>query len=310
MASLTSTRTPRGAGGTTGKRRSTVPLLLGPFFVLFAFTYLGPILYAFGLSFFRERFDGIGWDGPKKVFAGFDNYTRALGDAEFLQGVGRVLLYGLVYVPLLIAFAALFALLLDSAVTAFRRTWQTILFLPHIVPGLIASIVWLYLYTPGLSPVLDGLEVFGWEIDFLHGATVLFSLVNIAVWGNLGFNVVLIFVALQAIPRSTIEAARLDGASESRIGLRIKLPQVLPAMVVATLFTIIGSLQLFTEPYILQASGNSSVSSTWTPNMLSYTAAFQSNDYHYAATVSVLVAVLAGVLSFTVTKLSNRRALR
>ncbi|SOD63583.1 carbohydrate ABC transporter membrane protein 1, CUT1 family [Streptomyces zhaozhouensis] len=310
MASLTSPRTPRTPRATSGRRRSSVLLLIGPFFFLFAFTYLGPILYAFGLSLFRERFAGIGWDGPEKVFAGLDNYSRALTDTEFLTGVGRVLLYGLIYVPLLIALASVFALLLDSAVTAFRRTWQTVLFLPHIVPGLIASIVWLYLYTPGLSPVIDGLEVLGWEVDFLHGATVLFSLVNIAVWSNLGFNVVLIFVALQAIPRSTIEAARLDGAGEARIGLRVKLPQVLPAMMVATLFTIIGSLQLFTEPYILQASGNSSVSSTWTPNMLSYTAAFQSNDYHYAATVSVLVAVLAGVLSFTVTKISNRRALR
>ncbi|WP_228081284.1 carbohydrate ABC transporter permease [Streptomyces profundus] len=221
-----------------------------------------------------------------------------------------MLLYGAIYVPLLIALAALFALLLDSALTGFRRTFQTVLFLPHIVPGLIASIVWLYLYTPGLSPVIDGLEVFGLEIDFLNGAATLFSLVNIAVWSNLGFNVVLIFVALQAIPRSTIEAAKLDGASEGLIAFRVKLPQVFPAVMVATLFTMIGSLQLFTEPFIIQSSGLSDVSSTWTPNMLAYTAAFQSNDYHYAATVSVLIALLAGVLSFTVTKLSNRRALR
>jgi multiple sugar transport system permease protein len=313
MASQSSTltrrvRPSRPPGGRPRQRGHGPLLLLGPFFLLFAFTYLGPILYAVGLSLFRERYDGIGWDGPQRVFAGLHNYSRALTDEQFLQGVGRVLLYGLVYVPLLIALAALFALLLDSALTAAARAFQTVLFLPHIVPGLIAAIVWLYLYTPGLSPIIDALQGMNVEVDLLNGGAVLFSLVNIAVWQSLGFNVVLIYVALRAVPRSTVEAARIDGAGEIRTAVAVKLPQVFPALFVATLFTIIGSLQLFTEPQVLQASGDSSVTSTWTPNMLAYSAAFNSNDYHYAATVSVLVAVLAGVLSFAVTTLANRRS--
>ncbi|TDC77817.1 carbohydrate ABC transporter permease [Streptomyces hainanensis] len=299
----------RTAGGRR-RRHSGALLLLGPFFLLFAFTYVIPILYGFGLSLFRERYDGVGWEGPRRVFAGLHNYTRALTDQEFLVGTGRVLLYGLIYVPLLIALAAALALLLDSALTAARRFFHTVLFLPHIVPGLIAAIVWVYLYTPGLSPVIDGLESLGADVDLLNGAPLLFSLVNIAVWQSLGFNVVLIYVALQAVPRATVEAATLDGAGELRTALGVKLPQVFPAVMVATLFTIIGSLQLFTEPQIVQSSAESSVTSTWTPNMLAYSAAFNSNDYHYAATVSVLVAVLAGVLSFAVTTFANRRSAR
>ncbi|MFR9725298.1 carbohydrate ABC transporter permease [Streptomyces sp. MS19] len=314
MASITGTqaRTGATARGTTGRggRRGGVLLLLGPFFALFVFTYIGPMLYALWLSFFRERYEGIGWDGPQRVFAGLHNYTRALTDEQFLQGTGRVLLYGVIYVPLLIALAALFALLLDSAMTAARRFFQTVLFLPHIVPGLIAAIVWVYLYTPGLSPIVDALDAIGIQADFLNGGGVLGSLVNIAVWQSLGFNVVLIYVALQAIPKATVEAARIDGAGEIRTAVSVKLPQVFPAVMVATLFTIIGSLQLFTEPQIMSASGNSSVTSTWTPNMLAYSSAFNSNDYHYAATVSVLIAVLAGVLSFAVTTFANRRSAR
>ncbi|RKN41661.1 carbohydrate ABC transporter permease [Streptomyces hoynatensis] len=324
MASLTSATRLRGrtraarpaarAGATGGtvrpQRRAGVLLLLGPFFVLFALTYLAPMAYALWLSFFREKFEGVGWEGPQRVFAGFHNYTRALTDTDFLQGTGRVLLYGLVYVPVLIALAATFALLLDSALTAARRFFQTVLFLPHIVPGLIAAIVWVYLYTPGLSPVIDALDSAGVHVDFLNGGGVLFSLVNIAVWQALGFNMVLIYVALQAIPRNTVEAARIDGAGEIRTAFSVKLPQVFPAVMVATLFTIIGSLQLFTEPQIVQSSGNSSVTGSWTPNMLAYSAAFESNDYHYAATISVLIALLAGVLSFVVTTLANRRNAR
>ncbi|MFD5316084.1 carbohydrate ABC transporter permease [Streptomyces sp. NPDC127098] len=300
-----------GTGAGNRRRRGSGPLLLlGPFFLLFAFTYLIPILYGLGLSLFRERYDGVGWEGPERVFAGLHNYTRALSDQDFLVGTGRVLLYGLIYVPLLIALAAALALLLDTTLTAARRLFHTVLFLPHIVPGLIAAIVWVYLYTPGLSPVIDALESLGAEVDFLTGPNLLFSLVNIAVWQSLGFNVVLIYVALQAVPRSTVEAARIDGAGELRTALSVKLPQVFPAMMVATLFTIIGSLQLFTEPTIVQSSAESSVTSTWTPNMLAFSAAFNSNDYHYAATVSVLVAVLAGILSFAVTTFANRRSAR
>ncbi|MDT0342450.1 carbohydrate ABC transporter permease [Streptomyces litchfieldiae] len=293
------------------QRHSGVLLLLGPFLLLFGLTYLVPLCYAVVLSFFRERFSGIGWDGPRRVFAGFDNYTRALTDEEFLTGVGRVLLYGGVYVPVLIALAAVLALLLDTALVHARRFFHTLLFLPHIVPGLIAAIIWLYLYTPGLSPIIDGLDSLGWHVDFLGSAGgVLFSLVNVAIWGALGFNVILIFVGLQAVPRTTIDAARIDGAGELRIAFSVKLPQVRPTVMVATLFTIIGSLQLYTEPMILRTSGESPIDTAWTPNMLAYASAFNSNDYHYAATVSVLIAVLAGVLSYAVTRFASGRALR
>ncbi len=291
------------------QRRNGVLLLLGPFMLLFGLAYIVPLGYAVVLSFFREKFSGIGFDGPQRVFTWFDNYSRALTDQEFLSGVGRVLLYGLIYVPLLIALAAVLALLLDTALVHGKRFFQTLLFLPHIVPGLVAAIIWLYLYTPGLSPVIDGLDALGWHIDFLNDGA-LFSLVNIALWGSLGFNVVLIFVGLQAVPRTTIDAARIDGAGEFRIAFSVKLPQVLPTILVATLFTIIGALQLYTEPMLLRTSGDSPITNAWTPNMLAYSSAFNSNDYHYAATVSVLIAVLAGVLSYAVTKFASGRALR
>ncbi|WP_230423665.1 hypothetical protein [Streptomyces radicis] len=132
MASLTTAR--------ARERRNGVLLLLGPFFLLFFFTYLAPMLHAVGLSLFRDSFDGIGWEGPRKVFAGFGNYRRALTDEVFLQGTGRVLVYGLIHVPLLVALSAALALLLDSALTVARRFFSTVLFLPHIVPGLIAAI--------------------------------------------------------------------------------------------------------------------------------------------------------------------------
>jgi multiple sugar transport system permease protein len=130
--------------------------------------------------------------------------------------------------------------------------------------------------------------------------------VNIAVWEWTGYNMVIFYAALQAIPRELLEAATLDGASGWGVASRIKIPLIRPSLVLTGLFTIIGSLQLFTEPMILHRSAPS-VISTWTPNMYAYGAAFNSSDYGLAASASVLLAVVAAGLSFAVTRFGVRR---
>lgn len=130
---------------------------------------------------------------------------------------------------------------------------------------------------------------------------------NIALWQWLGYNVVIFYAALQAVDRSLLEAATVDGAGNWRIAFSIKLPLIRSSLVMVLLFTIIGSLQLFTEPLILSRGSGSAVTSTWTPNMYAYSAAFERNDYGLAAAASVLIALVAAVLSFVVTRLTNRR---
>jgi len=97
------------------------------------------------------------------------------------------------------------------------------------------------------------------------------------IWAGQGFNMLIIYAALQAIPSSIVEAARVDGAGEITIALRIKLPIVLPAVVMTGLFTIIGTLQLFNEPVILATISNA-IDSNYTPNMMAYNAAYGNND--------------------------------
>ena len=120
-----------------------------------------------------------------------------------------------------------------------------------------------------------------------------------------GYNVIILFTALQAVPREVLEAARVDGAGEIRTALSIKAPLVWPAISVALLFTVIGSLQLFTEPKIL-SSMTTNVTSTWVPNMWAYEAAFVRNNVPQAAAASILLALLAAVLSWFVTRFTSK----
>lgn len=292
-------RTIPGAGGRSAS------LFLIPFFLLFAITMIAPVVYAIGMSLFAQRRSGLGFGGAKNEFVGLGNYLDVLSDHTFVDGFVRLAMYCLLYVPTLLIVALLLALLLDATVTYARRTFQLLLFLPHAVPGVIAALIWAYLYTPGVSPIVRALASGGIEIDFLSVQLVLPSMVNIAVWEWAGYNVIILFTALQTVPREILEAARVDGAGEIRTAFAIKTPLVWPALGVALLFTVIGSLQLFTEPKIL-SSVTTAVTSTWVPNMWAYDAAFNRNNLPQAAAASIILAALAGVLSWVVTRFTSK----
>ncbi|MCX4447351.1 carbohydrate ABC transporter permease [Streptomyces sp. NPDC058369] len=288
-------------------RTRAAATLLTPFFVLFTAVMLIPIGYAVWLSLFTEQQSGLGFGGSETVFTGLGNYTAALGDRVFRDGFLVLLGYCALYIPLMVGGALALALLLDSALARAKRFFQLALFLPHAVPGIIAAMIWLYLYTPGLSPVVSAMHSGGIGFDFFSPGGALPSIVNIALWEWLGYNMVIFYAALQAIDRSVLEAATVDGASGGRIAFSIKLPLIRSSVLMVVLFTIIGSLQLFTEPLILNTGSGSAVSSSWTPNMYAYTAAFSRNDFGLAAAASVLLALAAALLSFVVTRLTGRK---
>ncbi|MDA5282520.1 sugar ABC transporter permease [Streptomyces sp. Isolate_45] len=282
-------------------------MLLAPFLLLFTACTLVPIGYAIRLSLFSERTSGLGFDGSRPEFAGLGNYTRALQDEGYRDGFLTVVQYCLLYIPLMTVFALVLALLLDSALARAKYFFQLAVFVPHAVPGIIAALIWMYLYTPGISPVLDALQALGAQPDPLGHP--LPAVVNMTLWQWTGYNMVIFYAALQAIPREVLEAAVVDGAGPLRTAIGIKIPLIRPSLAMVGLFTVIGSLQLFTEPMILHGT-SPGVTSTWTPNMFAYTAAFERGDYGLAAASSVLLALAAAVLSFAVTRISRSRSER
>ncbi|MFC9465551.1 carbohydrate ABC transporter permease [Streptomyces coelicoflavus] len=284
------------------RRRFTGAALAAPFALLLLCTVLVPIGYAFYLSLFTDRLSGLGFDGYRQVFAGFGNYADVLGDPAARESVGKVAGYALIHIPVMFGGALLIALLLNSATVRLRQLWSLAVFLPYAVPGVIAGLIWGYLYSPGIGP-LDGVLPF----DPFGETGVLPAIVNMATWQWMGYNVIIFYTALQTVPREVLEAARADGAGALRTALSIKIPMIRPTIFVALVFTTIGSLQLFTEPMVLRTF-TGAVTSTWTPSLYIYDAAFIRNDYGRAAAASILLALASALLSALVMRLSSRRS--
>lgn len=302
----TKIQTERGSSTRTGVAAT---VLLTPFFALFTVAMVIPVGYALWLSLFTEKASGLGFDGPRTVFHGLGNYTEALGDQAFRDGFWVLLGYCAFYIPLMVGGALILSLLLDTALARARRFFQLALFLPHAIPGLIAALIWIYLYTPGLSPVINAMDAAWIRLRLpVHRRRPALGGQHRAV-GVARLQRRHLLRLLQAIDRSLLEAATVDGAGQWRLAFSIKFPLIRSSLALVLLFTIIGSLQLFTEPLILSRSG-ASVPSTWTPNMYAYSAAFQRNDYGLAAAASVLIALVAAALSFGVTRFSNRKEAR
>ncbi|MFJ7200419.1 MULTISPECIES: carbohydrate ABC transporter permease [unclassified Streptomyces] len=296
----------RGARRTARRRElGACGALMAPFLVLLVTVFLIPVGTAVRLSFFADDQPGLGFGPERTVFVGLRSYTAVLTDPTFLSGLGTVFLYCLIYIPLMVTGALALALLLDSGVVRLRSWAQLGLFLPHAVPGIIAALIWLYLYTPGLSPVIDLFARADITIDFLGLHTVLPSIVNIALWSNLGYNMVVFYAALQAVPREVVEAAVVDGAGPVRTALQVKAPLVRSSIVMVAMFTLIFALQLFTEPMLL-GQATPMINSRFSPSMYIYDAAFTRNNYGLAAAASVVLLLCTIALSYGVTRWSNR----
>ncbi|MGA5414478.1 carbohydrate ABC transporter permease [Streptomyces pseudogriseolus] len=287
------------------RRLGAAGVLMTPFFLLLTTVFLIPVGTAAYLSFYSDDQPGLGFGPERTVFVGLRSYAAVLTDPTFLGGLGTVALYCLIYLPLMVVGALLLALLLDSGVARLRAFAQLGLFLPHAVPGIIAALIWLYLYTPGISPVIDLFARADITVDFLGVHTVLPSIVNIALWSNLGYNMVVFYAALQAVPREVIEAAVVDGAGPVRTALQVKTPLVRASVVMVAMFTLIWALQLFTEPMLLSQS-SPMINSRFSPSMYIYDAAFTRNNYSLAAAASVILLLCTVALSYGVTRLTSR----
>lgn len=295
-----------------GAARRAPYVFLLPAVTLFVLFFALPIGYAVHLSLHRIEVQGLGLGSGarQEVWAGAANYGNALGDPELLHGALRVLAYGALVVPAMLGLALLFALMLDAQRVRGRTVSRLAIFLPYAIPGVIAALLWGFLYLPSVSPFHHALGRLGLpQPDLLDGGPLYLALANIAVWGGTGFNMIVIYTALRAIPAEVYEAARLDGCSQTQIALRIKIPMVAPSLVLTFFFSIIATLQVFSEPTTLRPLTNS-VSTTWSPLMKVYQDAFVTGDIHAAAATAVIIAVVTLALSFGFLRLADSRTHR
>jgi multiple sugar transport system permease protein len=282
--------------------------LVAPAIVLLVVFLLVPIGYTVWLSLRASRVTGGGIGPRVEAFSGLDNYRSVLSDPDYVHALLRMLSYGAIVVPVMLGLALLFALLLDVPRVRWARFSRIGIFLPYAVPSVIASLLWGFLYLPGVSPIQDVADKLGLPApDLLGPHSVLGSVANIGIWGGVGFNMIVLYTALRGIPSEMYDAARIDGASEIQIALRIKIPMVRPALVMTAIFAVIATLQVFNEPNTLRPLTDS-ISSTWVPLMTIYRDAFINNDIYSAAAASVVLALGTLVVSLVALTVLQRRA--
>ena len=288
---------------TSARRSHTlfVYLLLGPALALFVLAFVIPIVYSVGLSLFSRRSGGGGAFAPQEdVFVWFENYAGVLADPTFWASLQRLAIYSLFMVPVLVILSIALALLLDLPKVKLRAFSRMAIFLPYGVPSVIAALMWGFLYVPAISPIYQLGQAFG--LDFpplLRGDLIYTAIINVVLWGGIGFNTIIVYTALQSLPKELIDAARIDGCNEFSIARYVKLPHIVPATILTGLFSVIGALQVYSEPQMLSTL-TTAINSTFFPLMRVYRDAFAHDDLNSAATASIILAVATVLLSLLV----------
>ncbi|MDR0284926.1 MAG: sugar ABC transporter permease [Propionibacteriaceae bacterium] len=277
-------------------------LFVSPFLVVFVLFLVAPLIYAGWMSLWRKGLVG------KVKFTGLGNYVTAFTDPVFLHGLTRVGLYVLVMVPIQIGLGAVIALILDVAMTRLARVSRLLIFLPYAVPAMVGALMWGFLYSPLFGPLGQLFGIFGASAPTILSPDGVFGgLVNVVTWQWVGYYMIIIYSALRAVDPSLYEAATLDGASNVQISWHIKLPLIVPSMIMCTVFSLIGTLQFYTEPMVLRSSAQSAIPSDYTPNMYAASLGFNQSRFNYASTISFSLGVIVFIGSYIFLFLTRKR---
>jgi multiple sugar transport system permease protein len=277
------------------RRRWTGWMFVGPFMLVFALVFLAPIVYSLYLSVFRTQMVG------GTTFVGLENYAQALGDPQFWEGLGRVSLFLVVQVPIMLGIALLVALAIDSGRLYGKSFFRISIFMPYAVPAVVAALMWGFMYGTRFGLVGNINDALGVSLpNPLSPELVLASIGNIVTWEFVGYNMLIFYSALRVVPHSLYEAAEIDGAGQWRVIGAIKLPAIRGALVIATIFSIIGSFQLFNEPSILQSLAPNAITTSYTPNLYAYSLSFSGQQYNYSATVAIIMGLITMVIAYVV----------
>ncbi|MBQ6858897.1 MAG: sugar ABC transporter permease [Clostridia bacterium] len=232
------------------------------------------------------------------IFIGFDNYTKLFtNDSLFWMTLKNTFVFSVLLVPLNLILALLLALYLGDGGFGTRFT-RTVIFLPVVTSGVAWAIVWKYLLQSGTAgPVnyflsLAGIPGPNWLTD--KGWAMVSVVIN-RVLKNLGTNVLIFYGAVMNMPQDVIEAARIDGADSFTLLRRIKLPLLMPTILMVSIVTMIGSMRVFDTIRLMTDGGPEG--STMVLVYYIYHQAFKMFNTGYASAIAVVLFVIVLILT-------------
>jgi multiple sugar transport system permease protein len=274
-----------------------------PFMIMFTLFMIVPLGYAVYQSLYTTKLIG------GTSFSGFSNYSTVLQSGPFWSGVIRVVIFGAIQIPVMLAIAFFFATIFDLGVAKWGRVFRAIFFIPYAVPIVVSALMWGFLFDPAYGPFDKFMQAIGFHNFNWMGSndSMVVTIIIIAIWEWTGYNCVILYTALKSVPRDVIEAAILDDTPLWKIVLRIKLPLVRPAIVMLVFLNTIGAMQLFVEPFILNNYQAGVITNTWTPVLDIYSTAISDGEYQLGAAMAVVLALIVVVIAVGSLAFRNRR---
>jgi ABC-type sugar transport system permease subunit len=329
VASATLTRERRRFfAGREGAQKRFVTSVTLPALAFMAVFMVLPIVWAFALSFFDfsprrvgTPFLGLGADNP---FVGLQHYREMLDFAsdatlnvrQFHTAVKVTLLFAFLVVPLNLLITLPLAAMIESVHDRARPIFRTIFFLPVLASSVGVAIIWGFLLHPqnglvnGLISKLTGkVTVIAWISDpslvYFGLPVALLAVIVAYLWQDIGYNLVIFIAALQAIPRSVTDAARVDGASSWQIFRHITLPLLKPTILLASILTMISAFQVFELFQVMTRGGPDDQTLSLSVNI--YRNAFRYQQMGWAAAMSVVLFFIVFTISLVQTRLLRTR---
>ena len=270
--------------------KKTAPYaFVAPVLILFAIFTIYPFAKTFVLSFFTLR-------SGTYVNIGFGNFIRLFYDDVFWKALWNTYFYLIIQVPVMISLALIIACFLNSKLTKWKTQFRIGFFLPAVTEMVAYSIVFSILMADN-GLINKCLVALGFsEVQWLTSTTWSKISVIIAItWRWTGYNMVIMLAGLQSIPDSLYEAADIDGANKIQKFFHITVPQMKFILIFAAILSTIGTLNLFSEPYILTGGGPNN--STLTLGLYLYQQGFASFDFGYASAISIVILFLTVIFS-------------
>lgn len=271
-------------GRFAARRQRAGIVLVSPLLLGFALFTLVPLAIVLVLSFFNWDLSGTA------QFAGVGNFGQALGDPVFWHALLTTVVYIAYNLPVQWIVAMLLALVLQRALPG-SGVFRLIFLIPWITTPIAVSTIWSWMLNPLTGVTNHVLQNFGLSaVDWFSEDNALRSIALVNVWQYTGYTALLFLVGLQSIPKDSLEAASLDGASSMRTFWHVKLPQMRPTLLFVFVTSVLGSFQVFDTVYALTQGGPGD--STRVLYYYIYEQAFSFSHFGYASALCVLLFVI------------------
>jgi multiple sugar transport system permease protein len=281
------------------RRRTPAWGFLAPYLALLVLFGIAPAIYGLYQAFIVTPVVG-----PPE-FSLWQNFADVIGDYRLPPSALHVLLYLAIWLPLELVVVFGLALLLDAKRTRFAALTRFVAYVPGAITGSAAALLWLFMFSPVVSPIGPLLTAVAHGSTFLSDQTLPIVLAVMGIAAGAGGWIVVLYGALTAIPHEVIESAVIDGASPWQVARLIKLPLIRGYVVFILVVSIAQGFQVFVEPTVLAGGATGQISRTWSINQLAYSYATDQSNYGRAAALSILLLVVCVGLAVLIIKRTN-----